>query len=142
MKPLCCLNSLASGILHALTNPKTVDFVIWLLFKRHSSSYRPPHLLCHGFQRASVRGQNGLALSAAPGIPGILPHYPNSYVETIKGHLWCRVHSLLGQGGDRIMMDLLLDCGIFCCLDEESRNYYQLSGQSCIIALLHLSNGS
>lgn len=108
--------------------PETVDFVIWTLFKKYTSSYRPPHILCHGFQRASAKGQNGLVLSAAPGIPGILCHYPNSSVETVKGPLWCRVHSLMGQGGDRVMMDLLQHCGIFCPLEGEGGNYYQLSG--------------
>ncbi|KAF2810104.1 uncharacterized protein BDZ99DRAFT_304375 [Mytilinidion resinicola] len=108
--------------------PETVDFVIWLLFKRHPSSHRPPHLLCYAFQRASVQGQNGLALGAAPGIPGILSHAPNTYVDTVKGPLWCKLHSHLGQGGDRIMIDLLLDCGIFRPLQGQNGNYVQISG--------------
>lgn len=115
-----------------LTNSQTVDLVIWLLFRRHHSAHKPPHLLCHGFQRASARGQNGLMLSAAPAIPGIVSHYPNANVDTVKGPLWSRIHSMLGPGGDRIMQDLLLDCGIFCSVEGQIGNYYQLSGTSII----------
>ncbi|KAF2259198.1 hypothetical protein CC78DRAFT_525270, partial [Lojkania enalia] len=106
---------------------ETVNFVIWLLFKK-SSAHRPLHLLCHGFQRASQRGQNGLKLSAAQCIPGIVSHSPNTYVDTLKGPLWHRLRSLLGPGGDRMMMDLLLDCGIFYRIDSRPSNFYQLSG--------------
>ncbi|XP_014554463.1 hypothetical protein COCVIDRAFT_104862, partial [Bipolaris victoriae FI3] len=33
-----------------------------------------------------------------------------------------------GQSGDRIMMDLLLDCAIFLPVEANMGNYYQLSG--------------
>ncbi|KAF2710295.1 hypothetical protein K504DRAFT_481429, partial [Pleomassaria siparia CBS 279.74] len=107
---------------------ETVDFVIWRLFKR-SASYRPSHLLCHGFQRGgSGHGQHGVKTNAVPGIPGIASHYKNSYVEMLKGPLWCRLHAVLGEGGDHIMMDLLLDCSVFNCVQGRPSNYYQLSG--------------
>lgn len=35
---------------------------------------------------------------------------------------------MLGEGGDRIMMDMLTDCAIFRPVDNHSTNYYQLSG--------------
>ncbi|KAF2794045.1 hypothetical protein K505DRAFT_361455 [Melanomma pulvis-pyrius CBS 109.77] len=106
---------------------ETVDFVIWRLFKR-STSHRPSHLLCHGFQRGSGQGQYGAKANAITGIPGLVAHFENIYVHTVKGPLWCRLHAVLGEGGDRIMMDLLLDCGIFYSIEGRPGNYYQLSG--------------
>jgi telomerase reverse transcriptase len=38
------------------------------------------------------------------------------------------VHALLGQGGDRIIIDMLLGCAIFIPLEGGISNYYQLSG--------------
>jgi telomerase reverse transcriptase len=35
---------------------------------------------------------------------------------------------VLGEGGDRIMMDMLTDCAIFRPVNGERGNYYQLSG--------------
>ena len=96
-----------------------MDFVIWLLFRR-TASHKPSHLLCHGFKRAGAH--------TVPCIPGLVSTHANSYVETLKGPVWCRLHALLGQGGDRIMMDLLLTCGIFYRFDGRPGNFYQLSG--------------
>lgn len=61
-------------------------------------------------------------------IPGLLAQHPNSSVQTLKSPLWCRLHALLGQGGDRILMDLLLECSIFLPIEKNVGNYYQLSG--------------
>jgi hypothetical protein len=38
------------------------------------------------------------------------------------------LHALLGQGGDRIVMDMLLGCSIFIPVNADMGNYYQLSG--------------
>ncbi|KAF1981865.1 hypothetical protein K402DRAFT_218825 [Aulographum hederae CBS 113979] len=105
-----------------------VDFVIWLLFKRHAALPKPPHLLCNGFQRASAAGQNGMPLSIAPGIPGLIATHPNSHVETVKNPVWSKLLEMLGEGGDHIMLHLLLDCGIFKPVDSGRGNYVQLSG--------------
>jgi hypothetical protein len=40
------------------------------------------------------------------------------------------LHALLGQGGDRIMMDMLLERSIFIPVNADVGNYYQLSGVS------------
>ena len=106
-----------------------MDFAIWLLFKRNPGTSRPPHILCHGSQRASCAGQNGLQFSAAPGVPGILSHFPNGHVEAIKGPFWCKLLSILGSGAEKLMLDLLLDGGLFAPVEGGgSGNYYQLSG--------------
>ncbi|KAH9878518.1 hypothetical protein IAQ61_001790 [Plenodomus lingam] len=53
-----------------LLQSETVDFVIWCLFKR-STTHRPSHLLCHGFQRGA-RGNRlmvGLLLDCSIFLP-------------------------------------------------------------------------
>ncbi|RMZ73943.1 telomerase reverse transcriptase [Pyrenophora seminiperda CCB06] len=108
--------------------PEIVDFVIWCLFKR-SSSYKPAHLLCHGFQRTgNAHREQNVNHDPTCSIPGLQECYRNSYVRTLKEPLWCRLHALLGQNGDRIMMDMLLDCSIFLPIKANIGNYYQLSG--------------
>ncbi|KAF2630853.1 hypothetical protein BU25DRAFT_249279 [Macroventuria anomochaeta] len=105
-----------------------VDFVIWRLFKR-SSSHKLHHLLCHGFERSgSAYRRNDVDGDVASSIPGLVARYPNSYVHALKGPLWCRLHAVLGEGGDRIMIDLLMDCAIFRPVDDKFANYYQMSG--------------
>jgi hypothetical protein len=49
-------------------------------------------------------------------------------VETLKTPLWCRLHALLGPGGDLIIMDMLLDCGIYSPMEGSRGNYLQMSG--------------
>lgn len=61
-------------------------------------------------------------------IPGLVARQPNSHVHALKGPLWCRLHAVLGDGGDRLMMDMLTGCAIFSPVDDNSANYYQLSG--------------
>lgn len=114
-----------------------VDFAIWLLFhKTHRHAHRPPHILCHGFQRASNPRQINEDHCAMAGIPGIVSHYPNTNVNALKGSSWTEILGLLGQEGDRIMLDLVLDCGIFVACNEGLGNYYQLSGGNCPGVLL------
>ena len=107
-----------------------VDFVIWLLFHRiYRHAHRPPHMLCHGFQRACNPRKINEDHCAVAGIPGIVSYYPNSNVSTVKGSSWTEVLALLGKEGDHILLELFLDCGIFMEGDEGQNNYYQLSGK-------------
>ena len=106
-----------------------VDFAIWLLFHRiHRQTHRPPHLLCHGYQRATNSKQANDEQCAVAGIPGLTSHYPNNNVSILKSAGWMQIHGLLGKEGDRIMLDLILDCGIFIKVDSGQSNFYQLSG--------------
>ncbi|KAL5463064.1 hypothetical protein PMIN06_001306 [Paraphaeosphaeria minitans] len=107
-----------------------VDFVIWRLFKR-STSYRPSHLLCHGFQPSGGHAQHG-SQKTAHSIPGMSSFFRNTAVETLKGPLWCRLHAVLGNEGRAIMMDMLTDCGIFSLIKESQGdgNLLQMSGIS------------
>ena len=107
-----------------------VDFAIWQLFhKTHPHAHRPPHMLCHGFQRAGNPRQANEDHCAVAGIRGLVSHYPNANVNTLKGSSWSEVLSLLGNEGDRIMLDIFMDCGIFLAGHEGQGNYYQLSGR-------------
>jgi hypothetical protein len=112
----------------ATKNIQIVDFVIWRLFKR-SASHKPTHLLCHGFQRANkARQEPDVNHDPTSSIPGLVERHLNSYTRTLKEPAWCRLHALLGYGGDRIMMDMLLECSIFLPVKISIGNYYQLSG--------------
>jgi telomerase reverse transcriptase len=61
-------------------------------------------------------------------VPGLVEQSPNSHVRTLKEPTWCRLQALLGQGGDRIIMHLLLECAVFLPVGGGISNYYQLSG--------------
>lgn len=114
-----------------------VDFAISQLFhKTHRHAHRPPHILCHGFQRVGNPRQANEDHCAVAGIPGLVSHYPNANVNALKGSDWSEVLSLLGNEGDRIMLDMLMDCGIFLASHEGWGNYYQLSGRCSPVILL------
>lgn len=106
-----------------------IDFAIWLLFYRvHQQAHRPPHMLCHGYQRASLPRRLNEDHCALAGIPGLVSHYPNENVDALKNGAWTELLGLLGKEGDRIMLDLILECGIFVPVDGGRGNFYQLSG--------------
>lgn len=60
-------------------------------------------------------------------IPGVLAACP-SHADMLKQPQWCAILSHLKERGDRIMIDLLLDCAIFVPVDGDGGNYYQISG--------------
>jgi len=101
-----------------------VDFVVWQLFQRSPGSCKPSHILCQGYQRTA---NNGVDLELVPGIPGIFSSCRNSYVQTLKGDPWIALSSVLGEGTERVISDLLLHCCIFVPVGE-STNLNQLSG--------------
>jgi telomerase reverse transcriptase len=63
-------------------------------------------------------------------IPGVISIYPNHLVTAIKSPPWPQVLSLMGKEGERVMIDLLLDCGVFQAVESGRGNYLQLSGNS------------
>ncbi|KAK8126658.1 RNA-directed DNA polymerase [Apiospora kogelbergensis] len=107
-----------------------VDFVIWMLFsKAKNTGTWPKHLLCDGFRRNHNSRLQGPSTNNAVNIPGIFSIYPNQRVERLKQSPWPEVLKLLGDSGDRIMMDLLLDSSVFLSVGSSQGNYYQISGQ-------------
>jgi telomerase reverse transcriptase len=61
-------------------------------------------------------------------IPGVVSRFPNHHATTLKQAPWTDVLGLLGLNGDDIMIRLLLDCGVFPCIDQKKATFYQLSG--------------
>ncbi|WEW60057.1 Telomerase reverse transcriptase [Emydomyces testavorans] len=119
-----------------------VDFTILTLFNQHRGPYsRPPHLLCHGFQRASSHCARNREHGALAGIPGVVPQYPNKNVSMLKGFPWTDVLNLLGANCEEIMLHLLLDCGLFISLDSNKGTYYQLSDLKTIDVAASDENG-
>jgi telomerase reverse transcriptase len=108
---------------------QVVDFVIATLFNRTTGSDRKPqHVLANGFQRVTRKqildGIGAMDIN----IPGLVSQFPNHHVATLKKAPWTDLLGLLGANGDEIMIGLLLDCGIFYCLDERKSAFYQISG--------------
>jgi hypothetical protein len=58
--------------------------------------------------------------------------YPNVHVTAMKGSPWTQVLVLMGKEGEKIMIDLILDCGIFVAIESGQGNYHQLSGRFSI----------
>ncbi|TVY37321.1 Telomerase reverse transcriptase, partial [Lachnellula occidentalis] len=106
-----------------------VDFAIWLLFsKKYASIGRVQHLLCQGFQkdvssRAMRQEQNHIST-----IPGVQSVYPNIHVTSMKSRPWPQVLLLMGKEGERAMIDLILECGIFLEVGNGRGVYHQLCG--------------
>ena len=63
-------------------------------------------------------------------IPGITSTYPNSHVTAIKASPWPEILALIGKEGEKVMIDLVLDCGIFVSVVSGRGSYHQLSGKS------------
>jgi telomerase reverse transcriptase len=112
-----------------LRDLQIVDFAIWLLFSREKKTgERPKHLLCDGFRRDFDRKLHGKSSVAQGQIPGLFAVYTNNHVRTLKEEPWPQLLLLLGKAGERIMIDLLLDCSIFRQVRAGRGNYEQLSG--------------
>ncbi|KAL8822756.1 MAG: hypothetical protein Q9191_006514 [Dirinaria sp. TL-2023a] len=76
-----------------------------------------------GAQKNALNEQCGIG-----NIPGVVSHYPNSHVNTLKSSVWIDTLGLLGKAGDKIMLELVLKCGIFMAVANGKSNLYQLSG--------------
>ncbi|OBT76587.1 hypothetical protein VF21_05363 [Pseudogymnoascus sp. 05NY08] len=106
-----------------------VDFAVWLLFNNSTrENTYVKHLLCQGFSKIPSAGRmdaNNATLSA---VRRLVPVYPNKHFDELKVDPWPQVLGLLGKGGDRVMIDLLVDCGIFLAVNNGRGNYIQISG--------------
>ncbi|KAI0418047.1 hypothetical protein F5X98DRAFT_126411 [Xylaria grammica] len=92
-----------------------LEYVVRTIFSREKSTKWPDHLLCDGFRR-----------NAAIGLRMVRP---NHYVEALQQPPWLQLLALLGESGDRIMIDLLLDCAIFVSVGTGTNNLCQISGR-------------
>ncbi|KAH9902028.1 hypothetical protein F4778DRAFT_105027 [Xylariomycetidae sp. FL2044] len=92
-----------------------LEYVIRALFAKEKRSTWPKHLLCEGFRKNGALGLRSVR--------------PNHHVETIKQSPWPELLALLGESGDQIMIDLLIDCSIFVRVNAGANNFYQISGK-------------
>lgn len=135
--------TLSDGLRGALfSQGDIVDFVVWLLFSRSSARLReksvtgngggkgwPRHLLCDGFRKGvPPQGRSGEVGGGHHQIPGVYAVHPNNCVRTLKETPWPQFLLLLGKEGERIMLDLLLDCAVFVAVKEGKGNLVQVSG--------------
>lgn len=113
-----------------LIGQQIVDFVIATLLNRNNFVDRKcQHVLANGFHRATARQVVDRDVGAlAYNIPGVVSRFPNHHATTLKQAPWTDVLGLLGLNGDDIMIRLLLDCGVFPCIDQKKATFYQLSG--------------
>ncbi|KAI0447410.1 hypothetical protein F4803DRAFT_322065 [Xylaria telfairii] len=98
------------------TQALIIEYVVRTLFNREKSAKWPNHLLCDGFRR-----NGGLGLRVVRS---------NPYVDALQQSPWPQLLALLGESGDRIMIDLLLDCAIFVAIDVGTNNVCQISGRT------------
>nr|OQO19315.1 hypothetical protein B0A51_11621 [Rachicladosporium sp. CCFEE 5018] len=110
----------------SLQQSEVVDLTVWRLFKRDNGGRRPAHLLCLGFQRSPLAA-NGDEVPAAAGIPGVYLCGPTRFASQLRARPWTGLCHLLGRGGDRIVSELLMDCGLFSPIDGGS-NVMQICG--------------
>ena len=108
-----------------------MDFAIWLLFsKSQVSTGRVQHLLCQGFRKDVISRAVREEDTGRSAIPGVVSVYPNSHVTSMKLTPWPQVLGLMGKEGERAMIDLVLDCGIFLPVKSARGSFHQLSGES------------
>ncbi|PON23951.1 telomerase reverse transcriptase [Trichoderma gamsii] len=116
--------TISNGIASSFDQQSEIlDFVIWLLFSRERAGSWPKHLLCDGFRKSARDDQ-----SARSTIPEVYSQYPNFRVKALRETPWPHLLALLGQAGERVMINLLTECSVFLKVDSGLDNYLQLTG--------------
>lgn len=64
-------------------------------------------------------------------MPGIIQDSPNALVSMMKEMPWTKILAAMGNEGEKTMIDLIMDCGIFVPVVGGQGNYFQLSGEKC-----------
>ncbi|OKL61688.1 hypothetical protein UA08_02399 [Talaromyces atroroseus] len=105
---------------------EVVDYAIEKLLNQDP---KPPHILTNGFYRTTRREIMDHGIGAMTfNIPGVTLRFPNPKVTALKSSPWTDILTLLGSNGEDIMSKLLLDCGIFSCVNEGKAAFHQISG--------------
>lgn len=91
-----------------------IEYVVRSLFSREKSGTWPKHLLCDGYSRDRRLGIRQIR--------------PNPHVEMLNQPPWTQLLALMGESGEHIMMDLLLDCAVFVSVKAGTNNFCQISG--------------
>lgn len=62
-----------------------------------------------------------------PGIPGVYSIATNPFIPEVKNHAWSSLPELLGRGSERILSEMLMDCGLYRPVADSS-NVKQICG--------------
>ncbi|GAB7337712.1 hypothetical protein MBLNU457_g2995t1 [Dothideomycetes sp. NU457] len=68
-------------------------------------------------------------LTIVPGIPGLVTAHPNQYFEKLKTTPWTQLSTILGKNGDKILIRLFQECGIYVPLSATNGSLNQVSGK-------------
>jgi telomerase reverse transcriptase len=82
---------------------------------------RVTHVLCNGYQR-SPHGHDRVESTDT------LATLPLCNAATMSDGPWQTLLDVLGKDGDKVMLDLILHCGIYLPIPSGRNNLYQLSG--------------
>jgi hypothetical protein len=118
----------SNGSQAQLSFAEIVDFVIWRLFRQHSSGHRPPHVLCHGHY---YDGLGDIRTSTKANVETDHEVHSldrNEHVERLKGDAWASLTRLVGSKGTVTLIRLLQNCGMFIPLESGRNNLMQISG--------------
>lgn len=85
-------------------------------------------MLCHGILRSSTTWQSGNR-PAISSIPGLASAHSNEYAERLRSPAWNIILGLAGDGGEDLIVDLLLNCGLYAQVEKSQGIYYQICGK-------------
>lgn len=107
-----------------------VEFVVWRLFRQHTSGHRPPHVLCHGYHHDGLGDiRTATKANSEDDCHAVSPER-NEHVDRLKGDAWAGLTKLVGTNGVVTLVQLLQNCGMFMPLEGGRDNFVQISGVS------------
>lgn len=111
---------------------KIIDYVIYKLFQ-NDPGYRQAHLLCHGRARSKAT-HTGDAHVMPSSIHGLVDLFHNPHVAQLKTRPWTLLPDLLGNDTERVLVELLMGCGIYRTEADADGPFFQISGmaQQCL----------
>ncbi|KAH0412892.1 hypothetical protein KCU90_g17283, partial [Aureobasidium melanogenum] len=105
-----------------------VEFVVWRLFRQHTSGHRPPHVLCHGYYHDGLGDVRTLTKANVEDNCQASAPDRNEHVDRLKGNAWAGLTKLVGNNGVVTLIQLLQNCGMFMPLKGGRDNFMQISG--------------
>ncbi|KAI4731927.1 hypothetical protein E4T49_00185 [Aureobasidium sp. EXF-10728] len=118
----------SSGSQAQLPFAEIVEFVIWRLFRQHTSGHRPPYVLCHGYYYDGLGDVRTLTKGNAEDDHEDSLLDRNEHVDRLKGAGWTGLTKLVGAKGTVTLIQLLQNCGVFMPLEGGRNNFIQISG--------------
>ncbi|KAG9691440.1 hypothetical protein KCU95_g7896, partial [Aureobasidium melanogenum] len=111
-----------------LSFAEIVEFVVWRLFRQHTSGHRPPHVLCHGYYHDGLGDVRTLTKANVEDNCQAAAPDRNEHVDRLKGNAWAGLTKLVGNNGVVTLIQLLQNCGMFMPLEGGRDNFMQISG--------------